>query len=92
MEKRIQEHELLLPALYVIYLNGKANTTKIKKALVDIFNPQGEDAKLLAGRKDTKFTQIVRNLMGSHYKSNGMSEYTTKDSSRYFSLSEEAPL
>ena len=86
MSKRIAENELVLPALYVIYLNKKANTTKIKEALTDVFNPKGEDAKILAGRKDTKFSQIVRNLMGSHYESNHMSEYTKKDRSKYFSL------
>lgn len=89
MSKRIAENELVLPALYVIYLNKKANTTKIKEFLTDVFNPQGEDAKILAGRKDTKFSQIVRNLMGSHYESNHMSEYTKKDSSKYFSLTAE---
>ena len=89
MSKRIAENELVLPALYVIYLNKKANTTKIKEVLTDVFNPQGEDAKILAGRKDTKFSQIVRNLMGSHYESNHMSEYTKKDSSKYFSLTVE---
>lgn len=89
MSKRIAENELVLPALYVIYLNKKANTTKIKEILTDVFNPQGEDAKILAGRKDTKFSQIVRNLMGSHYESNHMSEYTKKDSSRCFSLTVE---
>ena len=89
MSKRIAENELVLPALYVIYLNKKANTTKIKEVLTDVFNPQGEDAKILAGRKDTKFSQIVRNLMGSHYESNHMSEYTKKDSSKYFSLTAE---
>ena len=89
MSKRIAENELVLPALYVIYLNKKANTTKIKEVLTDVFNPQGEDAKILAGRKDTKFSQIVRNLMGSHYESNHMSEYTKKDSNKYFSLTAE---
>ena len=88
MAARIQENELLLPALYVIYLNGKANTSQIKMALIEVFNPQGEDAEILAGRKDTKFTQIVRNLMGSHYESNGMSGYTSKDSNKYFSLTD----
>ena len=86
MAKRIQEHELLLPALYVIYLNGKANTTQIKKTLVAVYNPTGEDAKIAPSRKDSKFTQIVRNLMGSHYEKNVMSKYTSKDSGRYFSL------
>ena len=89
MAKRITENELVLPALYVIYLNKKANTTKIKEVLTDVFNPQGEDAKILAGRKDTKFSQIVRNLMGSHYESNHMSEYTKADNSRCFSLTDE---
>ena len=89
MSKRSAENELVLPALYVIYLNKKANTTKIKEVLTDVFNPQGEDAKILAGRKDTKFSQIVRNLMGSHYESNHMSEYTKKDSNKYFSLTAE---
>lgn len=88
MAARIQENELLLPALYVIYLNGKANTSQIKTALIEVFNPQGEDAEILAGRKDTKFTQIVRNLMGSHYESNGMADYTSKDSNKYFSLTD----
>ena len=86
MTKRITENELVLPALYVIYLSKKANTTKIKEVLSDVFNPQGEDAKILSGRRDTKFSQIVRNLMGSHYESNHMSEYTKKDNSKYFTL------
>lgn len=88
MSKRITENELVLPALYVIYLNKKANTTKIKNDLTNVFNPQGEDAKILAGRNDTKFSQIVRNLMGSHYESNHMSDYTKKDSSRNFVLTD----
>ena len=88
MAKRIQENELLLPALYVIHLCGKANTTKIKKALVAVFNPTGEDAEIAPSRKDSKFTQIVRNLMGSHYKNNGMDTYTSKDSRGDFSLTD----
>ncbi len=89
MADRIQENELQLPALYVIYLNGKANTTQIKKVLTDVFNPQGGDAEILAGRNDTKFTQIVRNLMGSHYETNGMKTYTTKDSNSSFVLTDK---
>ena len=88
MTNRITENELVLPALYVIYLNKKANTTKIKETLTTVFNPQGEDAEILSGRKDTKFSQIVRNLMGSHYESNKMSTYTEKENSS-FVLTEE---
>lgn len=83
---RIKETDLLLPALYIIGENANANTTKIKTMLIQVFRPTGEDNELLAGRKDTKFTQIVRNLLGSHYETNGMSGYTTKDTSGYFSL------
>lgn len=83
---RIKESDLLLPALYIISEYKNANTTKIKNILLEVFNPNGEDNELLAGRKDTKFTQIVRNLLGSHYNTNGMSAYTRKNTSGYFSL------
>ena len=65
MSKRITENELFLPALYVISLNKKANTSKIKSELVRVFNPTGEDNEILASRSDTKFTQKVRNLRKS---------------------------
>ena len=89
MSKRITENELILPALYVIYLNKKANTKKIKEILINVFNPDGEDAVILAGRKDSKFSQKVRNLMGSHYGRNHMSDYTKKNSRKYFTLTEK---
>lgn len=88
MSKRISENELFLPALYVICECTKASTTQIKNELIRVFKPSGEDNKILAGRKDTKFSQIVRNLMGSHYESNGMKECTEKDKYGYFSLTE----
>lgn len=83
---RIRENDLRLPALYIIEAYGKANTSTIKRVLLDILRPTGEDAEPLAGRSDTKFTQIVRNLMGSHYQTNSMCEYTQKSSAGYFSL------
>ena len=43
--------------------------------LVYVFNPSGEDAEILAGRNDTKFSQKVRNLV-SHRENNGMDKYT----------------
>lgn len=86
---RITENDLQLPALYVICQNGTANTTRIKNVLTEVFRPTGEDNEILAGRNDTKFTQIVRNLMGSHYETNGMRKYTTKAKDGRFSLTEE---
>lgn len=86
MSERIEEKSLILPALYFINEAGKLNTSEIIKKLTDALSPAGEDAEILAGRSDTKFSQKVRNLMGSHYSSNGMNELTTKSSDGYFSL------
>lgn len=83
---RIKESELQLPALYVIYRSGKANTSQIIRELTAVFHPQGEDAQILAGRNDTKFSQIVRNLMGSHFDTNGMELYAVKDGGGDFAL------
>lgn len=83
---RITERDLLLPALYIISENEGIGTTRIKETLIGVFKPSGEDNRQLAGRNDTKFTQIVRNLLGSHYDTNGMREYTEKDASGGFTI------
>lgn len=89
MSERIAENVLLLPALCVIYDRGKANTSTIKNILIDVFQPSGEDNEILAGRNDTKFSQKVRNLMGSHYSTNGMAQYTSKDGNGFFTLTDK---
>ena len=86
MSNRIEEKELVLPALYLIQEKGKLNTSSLIKMLTAKLCPTGEDAEILSGRNDTKFSQKVRNLMGSHYSSNGMDAYTNKDSNGFFSL------
>ena len=86
MSNRITENALFLPALYVISQKGKANTSEVKNILISVFNPTGEDNEILAGRNDTKFSQKVRNLMGSHYETNGMSKNTKKDNDGFFTL------
>lgn len=62
---RIHERDLLIPALRAIEgePNGQITTTKLIEVLEEEFRPQGEDAKILDGRRDTKFSQIVRNLV-----------------------------
>ncbi len=66
--KRIREEDLLVPALYEIYIHdGKLTTGQLIKVLTEVFNPIGEDAEILFGRKDTRFSQKVRNLI-SHKK------------------------
>lgn len=72
---RVKENMLILPALYIIKRHGTATTSDLIDELTIVFNPSGEDAEILAGRNDTKFSQIVRNLK-SHRDSNGMGIYT----------------
>lgn len=80
---------MILSALYFINEEGKLNTSEIIKKLEAALSPTGEDAEILSGRSDTKFSQKFRNLMGSHYSSNGMKELTTKSSDGYFSLTDQ---
>lgn len=60
---RITEPDLILPALYVIYNQPDVTTGELIVELRSIFNPAGEDAEILQGRNDDKFSQIVRNLV-----------------------------
>jgi predicted restriction endonuclease len=87
MERRIDEKTLILPALYLIGEKPGIRTTELIEALTEYFRPEGEDAKILAGRKDTKFSQKVRNLK-SHRDSNGMAQWTIYDNGAY-TLTEE---
>ncbi|CAC9494417.1 hypothetical protein [uncultured Gammaproteobacteria bacterium] len=61
---RITEKKLILPALYLMDISPDKSitTTAMKKALVDIFKPTGDDNAIIKGRNDTFFTQKVRNL------------------------------
>lgn len=63
---RITEPDLILPALKVILHQPGIATSELIEELRIIFNPTGEDAEILKGRKDDKFSQIVRNLVSHH--------------------------
>ena len=86
-EGRIQEKELILPALAVIERQPGISTSALIKELERIFHPTGEDAEILAGRRDSKFSQKVRNLK-SHRENNGMGQWTKYRSGSY-TLTEE---
>lgn len=73
MSRRITENELKIPALNIINNNPGIPTSKLISKLFDIFSPTGEDAEILQGRNDTKFSQKVRNLK-SHKT---LDKYTT---------------
>jgi DNA-binding transcriptional regulator YiaG len=67
---RISERDILGPALD--FLNdspsGFMTTSDLIEALEQQFAPEGDDAEILAHRSDTRFSQIVRNIV-SHRKS-----------------------
>ena len=65
MSKRIPESELILPTLFILTLqpNNTISISSLIIALTKILNPSGEDAEILDDRRDTKFSQKVRNLV-----------------------------
>lgn len=56
------EAELVVPALEVIRDNAEISTSKLIKELTARMQPTGKDAEIISGRKDTYFSQKVRNL------------------------------
>lgn len=65
MENKIwSEEELICPALYELnkYEQG-LTTSQLIKILINTLNPVGKDAEIIPNRKDTFFSQKVRNLV-----------------------------
>src|SRR5574344_2075044 len=63
MEERISESQLIIPSLklFSMKLDGTA-TSELILLLEDIMQPKGKDAEIIDGRKDSYFSQKVRNL------------------------------
>lgn len=61
--RRISERELVVPALRTINSRDRTTTSDLIKKLTGLLKPTGKDAELLKNRKDTKFSQKVRNLV-----------------------------
>ena len=80
--RRIREPELIIPTLILLATqpDGVATTRDIISHLEGWFKPSGEDAETLKGRRDSRFSQTVRNMI-SHRKDagsfirNGYAEY-----------------
>ena len=49
--------------MFLIDLRRGITTSDLIKELTDLMHPGGEDAEILAGRSDTKFSQKVRNIV-----------------------------
>lgn len=64
MGKIYSEEDLIIPALFELYFNRDGMTTSMLiKAITENLQPEGEDAEILFGRKDSRFSQKVRNLV-----------------------------
>ena len=64
MEMIYTEKDLVIPALQIIAeAENGLTTSELIKALEDKLKPEGDDAKILFGRKDSRFSQKVRNLI-----------------------------
>lgn len=61
---RITEQDLILPALFLMSMqsDGSISTSTLIRKLEALMKPTGIDMEVLAGRNDTRFSQIVRNL------------------------------
>jgi len=73
MAGRIKEKDLIIPALRAaVDKGGEIATSDLILALKDEFQPEGDDAKILDGRNDTRFSQKVRNLVSPRESSTSM--------------------
>ncbi len=81
---RITENQLILPSLFLMSLYRGITTSDLIDKLRELLKPTGEDLEILAGRKDDKFSQKVRNLK-SHdtFEKYGFAKYKN----RLFSIS-----
>ncbi len=64
-EPRIKERDTYLPMLELLdeAKDGFMPTADIIKALEMVLGPKGPDAEILEGRSDSRFSQIVRNVV-----------------------------
>ena len=73
-EGRIPERTIAQEALKLLAQaqGGFMTTSDLIAALDNQFEPTGEDAEILDGRSDTRFSQKVRNLVSHRGYTNGL--------------------
>ena len=85
MPVRVRERDLAVPALSIAAArpNGRITTSDLIAELEALFEPDGEDADILDGRHDSKFSQKVRNLISHREGQNSIFSrgYATYDKS-----------
>lgn len=84
-EKIYTEEELILPALFELYWakDRKMTTSELINRLTIILEPVGTDAEILFGRKDTRFSQKVRNLISHKSLCPKYADYCKEDKKSY---------
>jgi len=72
--QRTHEAELIKPILRYLADQpyGFATTSDLIHHLTLIFQPHGQDAEILDGRSDTRFSQKVRNIVSHRNNSSGI--------------------
>ncbi len=73
-EGRIKERDTYVPVLKFLddAPDGFMKTAELIRALEAYFGPKGEDAEILRDRSDTKFSQIVRNIVSHRETANNL--------------------
>lgn len=69
-DKQVKESELIIPALKIIYEKPNITTSELIKELQKMIELYPKDKMIIKNRKDTYFSQTVRNLCGSHIVTN----------------------
>ncbi|WP_136657100.1 hypothetical protein [Nitratireductor sp. XY-223] len=87
VNQRIRERDLIEPVLRLIVLHGDdeggLNVTKLDELLREQLTLSVGDREILTGRKDDRFSQVVRNLVSHRtLEKRGLAEYRTKEGSK----------
>lgn len=83
------EEDLIIPALFELYLNRDGMTTAMLiKSLSAALTPEGPDAEILFGRNDSRFSQKVRNLI-SHKRLYPFVTLSNKDKETFFTINDD---
>lgn len=89
MERLFSEENLIIPALFELYFNPDGMTTSMLiRELTENLKPEGADAEILFGRKDSRFSQKVRNLI-SHKRLHPYVELSKRGRETLFKINDD---
>lgn len=94
MQNYIKEKEYKIPCLKIIKDNPGISTSQIIKKIKSehyVILSDG-DLEIIKGRKDQRYTQILRNLLGSHIKDNDFGKlvsFSEEQKDKQFEINDE---